>query len=80
LQYFFTSTPHHRVHHVMLAGGSATLMGLADRVNSLTGFMASVVNPFEGMKTGPAVREARARKEASSYLTACGLAMRRYLP
>lgn len=80
LQYFFTSTPHHRVHYVMLAGGSAALPGLADRVTALTGFTASVVNPFDGMKTGPAVREARVRKEASSYLTACGLAMRRFLP
>ncbi|MCW5639028.1 MAG: pilus assembly protein PilM, partial [Rubrivivax sp.] len=25
LQYFFTSTPHHKVHYVMLAGGTATL-------------------------------------------------------
>lgn len=80
LQYFFTSTPHHRVHHVMLAGGSAALPGLADRVTELTGFTANVVNPFDGMKTGTAVREARVRKEASSYLTACGLAMRRFLP
>ena len=28
LQYFFTSTPHHKVHYVMLAGGTATLPGL----------------------------------------------------
>ena len=27
LQYFFTSTPHHKVHYVMLAGGTATLHG-----------------------------------------------------
>ena len=27
LQYFFTSTPHHKVHYVMLAGGTATLPG-----------------------------------------------------
>jgi len=31
LQYFFTSTPHHKVHYVMLAGGTATLPGLKDR-------------------------------------------------
>jgi len=38
LQYFFTSTPHHKVHYVMLAGGTATLPGLKDRVTELTGF------------------------------------------
>ena len=78
LQYFFTSTPHHKVHYVMLAGGTATLPGLKDRVTELTGFAAMVVNPFDGMKIGPAVRESRVRKEAPSYLTACGLAMRRF--
>ena len=78
LQYFFTSTPHHKVHYVMLAGGTATLPGLKDRVTELTGFAAMVVNPFDGMKIGSAVRESRVRKEAPSYLTACGLAMRRF--
>ncbi len=79
LQYFFTSTPHHKVHYVMLAGGTATLPGLKDRVTELTGFASKVVNPFENMQLGPAVRESRLRREAPSYLTACGLAMRRFL-
>ncbi len=79
LQYFFTSTPHHKVHYVMLAGGTATLPGLKDRVTDLTGFASSVVNPFDQMQLGSAVREGRVRREAPSYLTACGLAMRRFL-
>ena len=60
LQYFFTSTPHHKVHYVMLAGGTATLPGLKDRVTELTGFASMVVNPFENMKLGSAVRESQA--------------------
>jgi type IV pilus assembly protein PilM len=79
LQYFFTSTPHHKVHYVMLAGGTAALPGLKDRVTELTGFASMVVNPFDNMKLGSAVREAKLRREAPSYLTACGLAMRRFL-
>jgi type IV pilus assembly protein PilM len=79
LQYFFTSTPHHKVHYVMLAGGTATLPGLKDRITDLTGFASSIVNPFEHMQLGSAVRESRVRREAPSYLTACGLAMRRFL-
>ncbi len=79
LQYFFTSTPHHKVHYVMLAGGTATLPGLKERVTDLTGFASSVVNPFEHMQLGADVRESRMRREAPSYLTACGLAMRRFL-
>jgi type IV pilus assembly protein PilM len=78
LQYFFTSTPHHKVHYVMLAGGTATLPGLKERVTDLTGFACMVVNPFENMGMGSAVREPKLRREAPSYLTACGLAMRRF--
>jgi type IV pilus assembly protein PilM len=79
LQYFFTSTPHHKVHYVMLAGGTATLSGLKERVTDLTGFASSVVNPFDHMQLGSSVRESRVRREAPSYLTACGLAMRRFV-
>lgn len=79
LQYFFTSTPHHKVHYVMLGGGTATLPGLKDRVTDITGFASMVVNPFEGMQLGSAVRESRVRREAPAYLTACGLAMRRFM-
>lgn len=78
LQYFFTSTPHHKVHYVMLAGGTATLPGLKERVTELTGFACMVVNPFENMELGSAVRESKLRREAPAYLTACGLAMRRF--
>ena len=78
LQYFFTSTPHHKVHYVMLAGGTATLPGLKDRVTQLTGFASKVVNPFDNMALGPSVRESKLYREAPSYLTACGLAMRRF--
>jgi type IV pilus assembly protein PilM len=79
LQYFFTSTPHHKVHYVMLGGGTATLPGLKERVTELTGFASMVVNPFDGMRLGSAVRESKLRREAPAYLTACGLAMRRFL-
>ena len=79
LQYFFTSTPHHKVHYVMLSGGTATLPGLKERVTELTGFASMVVNPFEGMKIGSAIREGKLRRDAPSYLTACGLAMRRFM-
>jgi type IV pilus assembly protein PilM len=39
-----------------------------------------VVNPFDNMQLGSAVRESKLRREAPTYLTACGLAMRRFLP
>ena len=79
LQFFFTSTPHNRVDHIMLAGGSAPLPGLTEAVTQQTGFACSAVNPFDGMEIGSSVRLKKMVREAPSYLTSCGLAMRRFL-
>jgi type IV pilus assembly protein PilM len=79
LQFFFTSTPHNRVDYVMLAGGSAALPGLTDAVTMQTSFPCNLANPFEGMQVGDGVREKKMRREAPSYLTSCGLAMRRFI-
>jgi type IV pilus assembly protein PilM len=79
LQFFFTSTPHNRVDYVMLAGGSAALPGLTDAVTMQTSFPCNLANPFEGMNVGDGVREKKMRREAPSYLTSCGLAMRRFI-
>ncbi|MBI3532327.1 MAG: pilus assembly protein PilM [Burkholderiales bacterium] len=79
LQFFFTSTPHNKVDYVMLAGGSAALPGLTEAVTQQTGFPCSLVNPFEGMEIGDGVRLKRMTREAPSYLTSCGLALRRFL-
>ncbi|MDP3137241.1 MAG: pilus assembly protein PilM [Burkholderiaceae bacterium] len=79
LQFFFTSTPHNKVDYVLLAGGSAALPGLTDAVTQQTSFACSLADPFAGMQIGPSVREKKMRREAPSYLTSCGLAMRRFL-
>jgi type IV pilus assembly protein PilM len=78
LQFFFTSTPHNAVDYVMVAGGSSALPGLVERITEQTGFACLAVNPFEGMVMGENVREKRLRRELQSYLTACGLALRRF--
>lgn len=79
LQFFFTSTPHNRVDYVMLAGGSAALPGLTAAVTQHTTFACSVVNPFEGMEMGGSIRLKKMAREAPSYLTSCGLALRRFM-
>ena len=79
MQFFFTSTPYNRVDYVMLAGGSSGLAGLTAAVTQQTSFPCSVVDPFSHMEMGSSVRENKLRREAPSYLTSCGLAMRRFL-
>ena len=79
LQFFFTSTPHNKVDYVMLAGGSAALPGLTTAVTKHTTFACTLVNPFEGMELGEGVRLKKITREAPSYLTSCGLALRRFM-
>lgn len=79
LQFFFTSTPHNKVDYVMLAGGSAALPGLTAAVTKHTTFTCTLVNPFEGMEIGEGVRLKKMTREAPSYLTSCGLALRRFM-
>ncbi len=79
LQFFFTSTPHNKVDYVMLAGGSSALPGLTAAVTKHTTFACNLVNPFDGMEMGDGVRLKKMTREAPSYLTSCGLALRRFL-
>lgn len=78
LQFFFTSTTHNKVDLVMLAGGSASLPGLTAMVTKQSGFACLVANPFEGMRIAESVGQKKMLLEAPSYLTACGLALRRF--
>ncbi|WP_394756164.1 pilus assembly protein PilM [Rhodoferax sp.] len=79
LQFFFTSTPHNKVDYVLLAGGSAALPGLTAAVTQHTTFACTLANPFEGMEMGDGVRLKKITREAPSYLTSCGLALRRFM-
>lgn len=79
LQFFFTSTPHHKVDYCLLAGGSSALAGLTESVTRHTTFASMIAYPFQGMTIAANVREKKMRREAASYLTSCGLALRRFL-
>ena len=78
LQFFFTSTPHNKVDYIMLAGGSAALPGLTAAITQHTSFPCSLLNPFDGLEIGDGIRLKKMTREAPSYLTSCGLALRRF--
>jgi len=78
LQFFFTSTPHNRIDHILLAGGTSSLQGLTDEITAQTSFACMVANPFDGMEMSGNVRTIKLAREAPSYLTATGLALRRF--
>jgi type IV pilus assembly protein PilM len=78
LQFFFTSTQHSSVDYIMLSGEAGIFGGLSKAVTAQTSFPCAVINPFEAMQIDERVREKKLRMEAPAYMTACGLAMRRF--
>ncbi len=78
LQFFFTSTPHNEVHHIILAGGSVLVPGVADSVAQRTGVNTLLADPFAGMAISPRIRAKQLAVDAPSLMVACGLALRKF--
>lgn len=78
LQFFFTSTPHNEVHHIILAGGSALIPGVAEIVGQRTNVNTILADPFAGMAISPRIRAKQLATDAPSLMVACGLALRKF--
>ena len=78
LQFFFSSTQYNDVDHVVLAGGVAALVGLAQAVEDKLGTPTTVANPFKGMAVSSRVNAVALANDAPAMMIACGLAMRSF--
>lgn len=78
LQFFFAAGQFAAVDHVLLAGGTAALPGLAERLAEHLGTPCSVANPFLAMGVGSRVGARALAADAPALLTACGLALRSF--
>ncbi|TAJ22658.1 MAG: type IV pilus assembly protein PilM, partial [Rugosibacter sp.] len=78
LQFFFTSTPHNEVHHIVLAGGSVLVPGVVESVRQQTSVNTLLADPFAGMAISPRIRAKQLAMDAPSLLVACGLALRKF--
>lgn len=78
LQFFFSSSQYNDVDHIVLAGGVASMTGLAELVQNKLGAATSVANPFANMALNPSVDAMALSNDAPSLMIACGLAMRSF--
>lgn len=78
LQFFFSSSHHNTVGHIVLAGGSASIPGIDDLIEERVGSSASVANPFSTMSLSPRVKAQALGNDAPALMIACGLALRAF--
>lgn len=76
LQFFFSSSQYNEIDHILLAGGTANIPGLAKLLQQKLGYRVTTVNPFLQMGFSPQIDIKRIEKDASSLMVACGLALR----
>ena len=78
LQFFYAGSEFNRVYHVMLAGGCASIPGIAEMVEEQLGVSTTVANPLAQMTLGPRVQAHALAQDAPALMIACGLALRSF--
>lgn len=76
LQLFFSSTQFNDIDHIVLAGGTSMITGLADAVMDMVGIETTIANPFIDMSLSPRINSKKLNRHAPALLVACGLALR----
>ena len=78
LQFFYAGSEFGSVDLVVLAGGCASIPGVADTVEGFLGIPTVAANPLEKMVLSRRVRAKELAKDAPALMTAVGLALRNF--
>ncbi|HAU1151027.1 TPA: pilus assembly protein PilM [Legionella pneumophila] len=76
LQFFYSTSQHGFVDHILLAGGMARQPGLAVLIQEQLGVTTTVANPLSYMSFGKKVNLDAINNDAPTLMVACGLALR----
>ncbi|TWI07938.1 pilus assembly protein PilM [Aerolutibacter ruishenii] len=78
LQFFYAGSEFNRVDQIVIAGGGASIQGIAQMVEEQLGVPTSVANPLAQMTLGPRVQAHALAQDAPALMIACGLALRSF--
>jgi type IV pilus assembly protein PilM len=78
LQFFYAGSDFNRVDQVVLAGGCASIPGIASLVEEQIGVPTVIANPLANMALGPRVQAHALAQDAPALMIACGLALRSF--
>ncbi|KAA9131270.1 pilus assembly protein PilM [Marinihelvus fidelis] len=76
LQFFASSNEYSPISTIYLAGGTASLKGLAPMVQQELGLTTRVADPLSGMDIAPSVAVSALKRNTPSLMVALGLALR----
>ena len=79
LQFFFSTSHHTFVDHIILAGGVAKLPGLAQLLQEHINIPSSIANPFIQMGFSKTVDRDAITNDSPMLMVACGLALRQII-
>ena len=77
-QFFFSSSSIAQIDHLILAGGCASIDGVADLVEAAVGVPTIVANPFANMTLSSRIPAQALSNDAPSLMVSCGLALRSF--
>jgi type IV pilus assembly protein PilM len=77
-QFFFSSSQIGSIDHLVLAGGCASISGIAELIEAKVGVRTTVANPFANMSVSSRVPAQSLGNDAPSLMVACGLALRSF--
>ncbi len=78
LQFFYAGSEFNRVDQIVLAGGCASIAGVAEMVEEQLGVLTTVANPLANMSLSNRVQAQALAQDAPSLMIACGLALRSF--
>ena len=75
-QFFYSSSQISNIDHLFLAGGCASIPGIAEVVQDRIGLPTSVANPFANMAVASRIPTQSLENDAPAMMVSCGLALR----
>ncbi|MGY6519918.1 MAG: pilus assembly protein PilM [Lysobacteraceae bacterium] len=78
LQFFYAGSEFNRIDQIVLAGGCASITGIAEMIEEQLGVPTIVANPLANMSLGPRVQAHALAQDAPAMMIACGLALRSF--
>ena len=78
LQFFYSASAFSEVDMIVMAGGSSSIPGVDELVESKLGVSTSIANPFANMSVAPRVKAQSLSNDAPALMIACGLALRSF--